>query len=195
MELKTVLTFLGFFVAVAAVGTAVWGLIVLANRKDRRAQEVWREFASQSGLDYEPKKDREKLAWVHGRLHRRSFDMHEERVNLKGGTESTEVVTRMFLKVEGMPNGLAVYERPARLADSGAIESLLASVAEVMGKHMPPNLETGDAAFDEKWVTRGFDADVTRTWISQGDRKEVLAELATEEGFKTHEDGLRWEGS
>jgi hypothetical protein len=175
---------------IGAVVALVWGAVALAKRSDRKTQQAWQDFALRNGLAYEPQTDREKRARVRGKLRGRSFTMWEESV--RTSSESNAVRTRIYLKVRGMPDGLGIYPRPA-----GALgETVLGGVFDIakrLGARIPPEVETGDTAFDEKWVTHGFDADMTRAWIGTGDRKQTLLELNDEAEVKTFEEGLRWE--
>jgi hypothetical protein len=143
-------------------------------------------------LVHTPQNDGERRPQVSGLLRGRPFRMSE--VSVISPTQDGIIATRISLRPRGLPDGLTLYARPRGGVGNLLVDAALGA-ASARGVEVPPEVMTGDAAFDRQWTTRGRDPAATQAWMVEADHRQMLAAFVSRDGRDLLEDGLTWEGS
>ncbi len=182
---------LGVFAGIVILGAV---LSIWADGYNSKTQKAWQDFASEYRLQYESKQEGSELPRVSGNFRRHVFGMWEERYRGSHDDGQHSIRTRIYLKIPGMPDGLAIYQRPAGWHE-GLTDNLFSIVAGITGEQLPDAFMTGDAFFDEKWVTRANDLEIARAWLASANYRNTLDEFIAQDGFDIYDDGIAWTGS
>ena len=172
--------FLTLSVIACAVGALALAWVWRADSKD-----AWKSFAFSHGFELRDRSTLRPLGRVVGRVGGAEFELAvETRKDLH--EREFRTYTRMHLAVPGMPLDLSITRRLGGPDWFGKLGRKLGE--RVTGRRV---FETGDTAFDRRFVVHASDHDEAMAWLD-GRRRGGLAELLSEPGYCVSAAGISW---
>lgn len=182
MRVNDILFFLPFVIAFFVI----WAYLKRGMAKQKRLNEIWREFADLKGLQEQPT-DHCTTLLFHGQNQNLPFVMkcfategsplQMGKLKLKRDRgDHIKIFTQLKVVLAGLPPGLRVYR-----------ETTWRKLGKVMGMQ---DIMADDVPFDKKFIIKGIDPKEVLDYLTPSRRRALLKYADELQGLELREDGL-----
>jgi len=172
---------------VNGIGIAVAIVMILAFRRHKRVQEVWKAFALRHGFQHAPPRSpslfssRSAVAFrdpgeVRGTVHNLPLRLQ---VEIQGAGRNRSVHTVMTAEIPNIPAGLTICH-----------ENTFLKITKFFGAQ---DIKTGDPRFDAAFVVKGNNPASALLWLDGSRRSAILSVLEKNPDMDIREGCLRFQ--
>jgi hypothetical protein len=180
MQTSDLLFFLPFVLAFLLI----WAHVRRRTGKQRRLNQVWREFAALKGLQEQSTKDdafisfrgeNQNMPFVLECIATQGTPFQIGKLKMRRG-DAIKIFSRMKIELSGLPKGLRVYR-----------ETTWSKLGKALGMQ---DITTGDSRFDSSFMIKGKDPAEVLTYLTLGRRMALLMQVDELRGLELQEEGL-----
>jgi hypothetical protein len=173
-----------FFVPFVLGFFFIWAHVKRRTGKQRRLNQVWREFAALRGLQEQPTKDgafisfrgqNQNMPFVLECIATEGTPLQIGKLKMRRG-DAIKIFSRMKIELSGLPRGLRVYR-----------ETTWSKLGKALGMQ---DIATGDSRFDSSFVIKGKDPTEVLTYLTPGRRMALLMHADELHGLELQEEGV-----